>query len=540
MAQTLVQTIVVWDKGRLPSLDILILQDRVSTTLLQVLIHTLQTQNEDGSWGKGQRCETSAYAVLALAATQDLPFVSSMRWRIHEALEGGREYISKAYQMSDQADRTWIGKTTYSLNNLCRCYVLASLRVSPPAHIFTEKVEQLAQIPALKVRKFEGFYSQLPLLDQCPSWKIHASLLEAYLFLPQLKRIQSNIFPRKDMAEDKYFEYIPFTWIANVNLQGACVPAKALHEMMIISFLGYQADEYMETVIDKNFGDRLDEIQDVISLILEEFAVEEAGLHSPTQPDRLQGRGPRSGHSTNDGFNANTKVMSKLDILEVHKTLHDLVKFIMHHPTVSSASLYDQRQVHAQTKKWLLAHMGQIEDNKAFSLQENSLSANATFKRPKGSYFDWVRTAGADFSAVVHSFTFYTCLFSKKGEDFFPTAKEKYYAQAFISHLATTCRIYNDIGSLARDRAEKNLNSVNFPEFAGDSANGSKSNKALTDELMELADHERACVDLWLGKLKSESSPRTIEVVEYFRNVCDTYGQIYVLKDITSSKKKYT
>lgn len=31
--------------------------------------------------------------------------------------------------------------------------------------------------------------------------------------------------------------------------------------------------------------------------------------------------------------------------------------------------------------------------------------------------------------------------------------------------LATMCRQYNDYGSIVQDRAEKNLNSVNFPDF---------------------------------------------------------------------------
>ena len=43
------------------------------------------------------------------------------------------------------------------------------------------------------------------------------------------------------------------------------------------------------------------------------------------------------------------------------------------------------------------------------------------------------------------------------------------------------CRMYNDYGSVARNRAEGNLNSVDFPEFAGKRRSKSRSREAATE-----------------------------------------------------------
>ena len=60
------------------------------------------------------------------------------------------------------------------------------------------------------------------------------------------------------------------------------------------------------------------------------------------------------------------------------------------------------------------------------------------------------------------------------GGDCFVGAIQKYLAQVLVRHLAAMCRMYNDYGSIARDRAEQNDNSVNFPEFHGEAQNADK------------------------------------------------------------------
>ncbi len=104
------------------------------------------------------------------------------------------------------------------------------------------------------------------------------------------------------------------------------------------------------------------------------------------------------------------------------------------------------------------------------------------------------------------------------------------------------CRQYNDYGSIARDRAEKNLNSVNFPEFHHNNVvkqEGSVENQndvreeAFKAALFEIADYERDCLLFAMQKL-GEAVPKQMGIWKTFVNVTDLYGQIYVARDIAS------
>ena len=48
------------------------------------------------------------------------------------------------------------------------------------------------------------------------------------------------------------------------------------------------------------------------------------------------------------------------------------------------------------------------------------------------------------------------------------SADEEYLAQDLCIHLGKMSRLYNDYGSIARDRTEVDLNSTNFPMFHSD------------------------------------------------------------------------
>ena len=101
------------------------------------------------------------------------------------------------------------------------------------------------------------------------------------------------------------------------------------------------------------------------------------------------------------------------------------------------------------------------------------------------------------------------------------------------------CRLYNDHGSLSRDRKECNLNSVNFAEFhaeAGGDPDSSATDEALKAKLMELADYERRSLELAKGEMEKVAEPRLVDVLRVFVDVTDIFGQIYVVKDIASRR----
>lgn len=91
--------------------------------------------------------------------------------------------------------------------------------------------------------------------------------------------------------------------------------------------------------------------------------------------------------------------------------------------------------------------------------------------------------------------------------------------------------MYNDYGSIARDRGERNVNSVNFPEFAGGAKEGRQK------ALFALAEYERVNMQRGLarlGDLTGQDKRQLMERVRMFCNVTDLYGQIYVARDIAS------
>ena len=159
-------------------------------------------------------------------------------------------------------------------------------------------------------------------------------------------------------------------------------------------------------------------------------------------------------------------------------------------------------------------------------------------------------------------------------------------AQDVARRLSTMCRMYNDYGSVARDRAEGNLNSLNFPEFAGKRTGKSRSYDPATEacgcsnrvagseqegaatpapgapnlldenvkdvneakvigeyeeakkSLFWLAEYERRGMDAALQELgRLVADEGLMEKVRLFVDVTDLYGQMYVARDLTERVK---
>lgn len=541
MAQSLTQLVVLWSKGNLPTVNENLMQDRVLIVLFQALVSTLDAQHADGSWGNGPQFEATAYGLLTLAALKQLPFINPLTDVVLKAVTNGRTFLAQAASLKDHADPIWVEKVTYRSRNLFCSYIIAALNVSnADQRCKTELgVDTLTAIPLAKITKFQEFFSQLPVFINMPQWKLRASLIERYLHLLQLQRKKHEIFQKEGMGNDKYFEYIPFTWIASASLEKVPISPKTLHQMMVLSFLNYQADEFMERAVrNNNMKGTLNEVQHVVREIFKELKGEGTdkassdtlwnGVQATRKADGLLSNGNTAIESTNneDGYSEATAA--------IHKIQHTLTKFvdaILKHPSVTAASSYDRGRLGAELQAFLLAHITQVEDNNRFQLQEVPLSSNTTFNTPRGSYYDWVHTISADHTSCPYSFAFFACLLGC-GENFFRTVEDKYLGQDLCRHVATLCRMYNDYGSLMRDRAEKNLNSVNFPEFTCIPRSDQGLEEDIKESVMCLARHERSCMNLCLKDLEAKSDARKTLLVKLFCNVTDTYGQIYVLRDI--------
>ena len=543
-SQAAMTFLVAWDRGDIPTegSDATSVHD-LTIALFQSLTRTLQAQNEDGSWACRQ-AEPTSYALLTLVSLFSLPIAAEIRPQIVSAIKHGRKFLSSLPSESE-GDYVWIEKLSYRMRTLHQAYVLAALHAPVAPHSFGQRCSQTFRLPLDRMDKLGKLAERLPLFADLPSWTLKASLIEGNLFLPQLRAVRLKIFPRKNMAEDKYFDYIPFAWTTSNNFKKAHLRSTFLCEMMIVSFLNYQVDEYMETVVSGYFYDRLVEAKDLIKNLFHQYVSRTNERGTNLHEEKATERGCPSeltngnnvskkrklaydGSRSTDDNEHKKDARSEREDQDVVTVLGRFIEHILDHPNVQTASDYDRGYLRQELETFLLAHVDQIEDNRRLAQGEGPPGP------PSGRLFDWVRRTASDHTSCPYSFRFAVSLMGQR-EDFFCSGSEKYIAQAACRHLATLCRMCNDIGSLARDRQEANLNSLDFPELRP--VQIQSQDVTAKDQLYRLASYERQCLDLTMGELNALSSASTTKFMETFISVTDMFGQIYMEKDIASRMK---
>ncbi|KAL2020341.1 hypothetical protein VTK56DRAFT_8569 [Thermocarpiscus australiensis] len=195
---------------------------------------------------------------------------------------------------------------------------------------------------------------------------------------------------------------------------------------------------------------------------------------------------------------------------DVKSVLSRYVRHILHHPAVLSSPAQLQTQLVSELQSFLLAHITQAEDNHRLRTgrapnngNNNKSSSNGHLvttgnsddpipsraasqpPTPSRTFYNWVRSTSADHTSCPFSFVFFTCLVHASSSSssasannrqtcplhnnyyyYYPSARTAYLAEDLCRHLATLCRMYNDLGSVRRDAEEGTLNSVDFPEFS--------------------------------------------------------------------------
>jgi hypothetical protein len=121
------------------------------------------------------------------------------------------------------------------------------------------------------------------------------------------------------------------------------------------------------------------------------------------------------------------------------------------------------------------------------------------------------------------------------GQDTFRTAEQKYYSASCNRHLSTLYRMENDYGSVRRDREERNLNMVDFPEFFAKGCDTSEEEQKA--QLLRLAQYERESYKDALNRMdtligRDAKMERKMQILKVMTNVTDSWGQMYVFKDL--------
>lgn len=485
-----------------------LLQVKVMVVLFQILSRILQQQNEDGSWGSIKSREETAYAIITLANVDSLPFVAPIAGQIEVAISRGRKFLKSVKAIEDLAltpsDYVWAGKVSYGVENVCHSYVLAAIHTPIPQFLLGPRVAGLVNIPTKRLSGFAKFYSRLPMFADTEIWKLKAWLIEGYLFLPDLEKMRLSLFSRDGMDAEKYFEYLPFSWTGPNGLEGIHAGAQTLFDMMMVSMVNYQVDEFFDGVVARGDLYSVAQLRRIIDKLF-------AGLQ----------------------MEPNVALVNGIDIMgsfdrEIYRQLEEFLRFAMTYPRVQSASPRDKEQLKLELRTYLLAHAQQCEDSMKLRRQRTQQS----FISPPSSYFRWARNTASDHLSSAYAFAFMRCLLGN-GEDYFPNSEIKYVAQDCCTHLSVVCRMFNDYGSLERDRKESNLNSMFFPDFEGEL----KSDKELQEELLTLTKYERKCLALAFEELKSacgESHRRIYEMIRLFYGASEIYTEVYEIRDLST------
>lgn len=217
--------------------------------------------------------------------------------------------------------------------------------------------------------------------------------------------------------------------------------------------------------------------------------------------------------------------------IKVGSHISSFIKFILLNPAIQHASAMDKATLKYELLVYLQAHVPEVVDDHS----------------PAKPFPTWIRTSSADSTSAPFAFAFIACLLSATltpGKFCSTSAAQSYMAAQVCRHMASMCRIYNDAGSVIRDAEEGTLNSIDFPEFS--------AHKSLDEKLKalhKLGEFERECMMRALASLEKDSllvaeqsgapeakriEKRKLEIWRMFCDQVDLYGQVYILKDLSS------
>ncbi|KAK4234574.1 Copalyl diphosphate synthase [Achaetomium macrosporum] len=550
------------------------LREDIPMVTLHILLHILQTQQADGSWGGV--CEVTSYAILALSSLEKLPWIRQLdSGRIVAAMALGKSFLHSNRHEWTKGRHLWIEKVTYSSSVLSEAYCLAAAIVPLPSTIHPQAARNhpepvLAEDKLLLgMRKAGSLIARTELFSKTDPWALRIAEMQACFAMQAMQRQPVDVFPRRANGKDKYLFIIPLALTASALEQrgsdGVCL--SVLYEMMVLSILNFHADEYMEDVVERCFADQLDDIRKLVRQIFTEVQ------HRPSNGETNGATKASNGdHQQREPFER-----SRPTIADVKAVLARFVSRILHHPAVLSSPASLQSRLAFELETFLLAHITQAEANRRFRTQcaaaahpSSNGSGNGTsthgphpsetspaapartpYHTPSRTFYNWVRSTSADHTSCPFSFVFFHCLVqhysttptsttstsnknTEKKTVFTASARTAYLAEDLCRHLASLCRMFNDAGSARRDAEEGAVNSLDFPEFFFNARNLGGGGGLSSGELLWIAEYERRGLEMAMQMLEEELGKENemVGALRLFVRVTDLYGQIYVLQDV--------
>ncbi|KKY33775.1 putative terpene synthase family protein [Diaporthe ampelina] len=516
-----------------------LLREKIPVILLDILLKILNSQEDDGSWNHQQ--EPTAYATLALAALRRLPWVEPLAPEIQSRVSRGSDYLLGSKDRWMQGAHIWIEKIAYSSSNLSLTYCLAATKsagsVESVPYLGQEVSSLLFSSPKM-IRSFHKFFSALPAFAKEPYWRLELWILQAFQFSSRLGRSGLDILTRKNTGEGKYLAYIPFTWISISN-GSRRISLSSQWGMMVCSLLNFQIDEFIEFSVAQEYNKSIGHLKTVARRLCTPQILSVAVSSMQKSDSKKSLNGNHNGEQIGNGDQNSPDSKGDEATHEAEDKLSQFVNHFLRHPSVVQSPTWMQSWLAQQLQRCLQAHLTHLEDCQEFAGPSPQGNDQAT--KP-WTYFDWVHSTPADSTTAKFSFVFYLCLAlgeggdkllgdsDKKGASYFP----RYVAEDMCAHLSAMCRQQNDYGSLARDRAEGNLNSADFSDlYLGViDAEADKDARAAKKMLLDVAAYEHACLENAMAELGRYLDQGVMDAIRVLIEVTDLYGQIYIVRDL--------
>lgn len=468
------------DAERLTGFEDHLITYEVPLVLSDIIAKVSVQQACNGSWNG---VEETAYAVLALSYALQMPWPSFVRQAAEKQVHLGKTFLKSQESRWAHPNYLWIEKVTYGSAVLSETFCICAVKVEATEQIWQTRVRSIFHCQSEGTAKVTTFMSRLPVLSGISNTGLHTAVFSANICGRRLQTQRDMVFPQTDGLDKdkgKYMQYIPLTWTLCNNLSGQSrLPRSVLWDMMVVSMLQYQADEFMESNIPSMSAAGIEALETIIQNQCDSstLSVLEASAKRPfafsSRPGSVK---PQAGYGLRSTNSDRDPAPPRLSDLE--STLHAYVQHFLNHPRALAAPPGIRAKLSSELGQFLLGHISHFRDSSNLLLQQQqSEPLNQSFGEPKLSiayqstpslqtYLRWVRGAAADDTSCVASFVFFRCLISPDDQHCVHGSRQNYLVDALAQHLATMCRQYNDYGSVSRDFSEGTLNSLHFADFA--------------------------------------------------------------------------
>ena len=534
LAESLIRVLELWDQSHLDQLPDSLLQAQVPIVLVQILSRTLIARDFAG---RGETCEpveATAYAALTLKAISSLPWLGLLKEDIIAKIEQSQNTIRECMNSWNKNQYLWVEKVTYGSPLLSEAYCLAALTEIKPPYSWTSKVNNLVQILEKDEKTVTHLFRKVRCFQAEPAWKIRTCVAEGLAFLPQLRSSHVDVLGGEQLAKNEYLRFIPCTWVVVNLIHKLFLDTYLLWDMMVRTLSNFRVDEYMETTIAQLGESDMNEVKVAIQALCNQRNAEAdqiSGVVTLGAVNQPTSKYPAPSTVTSPQEPPPHQSAHPPSVANVQAALSSHIDTTLSHPRITCALEQDRSTLGTALFTFLNSHIDQSLTNALFLSQSQPPSSPAPQGRISHPFIRWLHTIAAPSVSAPFSFTFLACL---TGGLSTPTAR--YLAVDFGARVANMSRMYNDLGSVARDRAEGNVNCVDFAEL--DEGRGVETAKR---RLLELARYERDAAS-WVGTRlmgelrlgRGKDGRRKADAVRLFLGVAELYADLYEMRDLSN------